>query len=942
MQLWRSQGWVELQDLMHQLHSITPRATCKGATTPDQIWCSPEILPWISNVALWRIYPDNDMLLAGLRLPDLPRDSLQWHLPGHIPWSHVSFDKWTSNQDVGSVFPDYVWHVGGPRLSEPAEVPVLCHFDTTRAFQEWSGRFEKAVSSCMAHATARADHSFFGRGKMTGPKLRRTQYAVPKHSRPGEVQQTCGFLNRAVARWFRQLRRLQSYMHAVKSANAEQNFLSRAALWNSILHAAGFDQGFASWWQHRPVKLQGTPHAIPRYPPDEVVAGLLYDDFSKNYRHFESWQLQKRRLSCQSKMMSSSKGLFAATRKPAKDTLDCLEDKIAQEISLVNPHECIVQVPVPFLTENVTYWTLQDQPAIVRLHPQGYQVDSDYLLVDKQILACHVAVHDTATIHNRLIDLWSPRWNKHRDIPTSHWNHIVDFARAHLHFESFDLPPITAQDFRRAIGAFKTNAATGPCGWTLQDLRHMTDTQVSAVVDLFAAIEAGASWPSQWCIGLIHCLQKRASCSTVDGFRPITVTSLFYRIYAGIRSGQILAQLSTRADKFQCGFVRGRQASDVWYLVGVCLELAMQQSTPLFGAVADIVKAYNALPRHPAFEFLRLLGVPSWFLSIWSDHLKQFTRHFVVNGEVSPAIQACTGFPEGCPLACAAMSAIDTVWHWWKHVVSPHPICLSYVDNLEFLGDSSQVVHTAAQGLQSFCSHLDLDLDFTALYAWSSCQSGRRELKSLGYNVSLGTRDLGGQVTYCQQLRNRVLTDRIASIKPYYSKLRATSLPVQARLLNLRQVLWPRALHGCEAVIVGNSHINSMRSGAMWAAHWKRGGASPLIRFGLLNTFFDPAWFQLWRVVQTFRRQFHSSPLVADFWRLFCENQHGSSHGPFGKLIDVLQSIGLHIDETACIWFSQRGCLDLTSCSDAVLEQILAHFFAALCHRSNIGTDFRI
>ena len=139
-------------------------------------------------------------------------------------------------------------------------------------------------------------------------------------------------------------------------------------------------------------------------------------------------------------------------------------------------------------------------------------------------MTCHVAIHDTATMHNRLIDFWSPRWNKHSDIPTSHWNHIADFARVHMQFEPSELPPITAHDFR---GAYKSNAATGPCGWTLQDLRHMTDTQVSAVVDLFSAIEDGVPLLAQWCIGLLHFLQKRASSSTVDGFRPITVTSFF-------------------------------------------------------------------------------------------------------------------------------------------------------------------------------------------------------------------------------------------------------------------------------------------------------------------------------------------------------------------------------------------------------------------------------
>ena len=307
MQLWQSQGWVELQDLMHGLHSVTPRPTCKGATAPDQIWISPELIPLISNVSVWQLYPDHDVLLAGLRLPSLPRDSMQWHLPGHIPWNHISQERWTSNQDVGSVFPVGVWPVGCLHPSEPSDSFDLRLLDSTSAFREWSSRFEQAASASMSHPTAQADRSFFGRGRMTQPKPRKCNYAVPKHSRPGEVQQVCGFLNRAVARWFKQLRRLQSYMHAVRSVNAGATFLARAALWNSSLHAAGFEHGFVTWWPSRPVKLQGTPDTIPAYPPDEVIAGLLYDDFYHNYRRFESWQLQKRRLSCQSKMTSSTK-----------------------------------------------------------------------------------------------------------------------------------------------------------------------------------------------------------------------------------------------------------------------------------------------------------------------------------------------------------------------------------------------------------------------------------------------------------------------------------------------------------------------------------------------------------------------------------------------------------------------------------------------------------
>ena len=89
--------------------------------------------------------------------------------------------------------------------------------DSTHAFRSWSRQFEVKVSQALSPGVQRADRSYFGRGQLTKPRQRRTQAAVPKHSRPGEVEQTCGFLNRASAAWYKQLRRLQSYRHAAQS-----------------------------------------------------------------------------------------------------------------------------------------------------------------------------------------------------------------------------------------------------------------------------------------------------------------------------------------------------------------------------------------------------------------------------------------------------------------------------------------------------------------------------------------------------------------------------------------------------------------------------------------------------------------------------------------------------------------------------------------------------
>lgn len=215
----------------------------------------------------------------------------------------------------------------------------------------------------------------------------------------------------------------------------------------------------------------------------------------------------------------------------------------------------------------------------------------------------------------------------------------------------------------------------------------MTDGQITSLLELFRSIENGNPWPKQLCVGLILCLHKKNDSYRVDAFRPITLCSIWYRAYAGIRAGQILSQLNSHAENMQCGYVRHKQSADIWHFIGVCLEVAIQQHSPVHGVVADLVKAFNTLPRGPTFEFLRILGTPEWFLDMWQRHLASFARHFVVNRIVSSEVASVTGYPEGCPLSCIAMTVIDKVWHCWQLHDCPRCLPLSYVDNLELVCD---------------------------------------------------------------------------------------------------------------------------------------------------------------------------------------------------------------------------------------------------------------
>ena len=921
MQHWISQGWIELQQLQLQQHGIAPAFTCKGVTSPDQLWISPELVKFVVNSAVWSIFPDHAVLIAGLRLPSVRTHEPQWHLPGHIPWQNVDFDLWHNSPEIEPWIQTSFSREGCEIVEDSSRDAIA---DASQKFHRWSQSFEQRATSCLSSATSRADRSFHGRASLCKPVLRRVNPVVPKSARPGEAKQLNGFLNRAVSRWYKQYRRLQSYHHAIASSRVSENEVSRVQLWQSIRRAHGFAGGFCQWWKSRPHPMQGSPVEVPLGPPSLQVATLMLEDFSHNYRRFELWQHERRLASCKAKLQATAKGIFSITRKPAKPPLDVLEDVVSQPIKVIDGGLGIVSVPSPFPTSQVHNWTLQNEPACVSKDGENYKVESDLLLVDGQSLSCKVTVTESSAIHQRLSDLWSPRWQKHGLVPTSEWNSIVDFAKASLPHGSIDLPEISTADFRQAVHRFKVSAATGPCGWTREDLLNLTDTQVSHVLDFFSEIENTGVWPTQLTVGLIHCLQKKPNAVTADGFRPITVCSLLYRLYAGIRAGQMLAHLSQTASYMQCGFLKQRQAADVWFFVGACIEVSIQSDSPVHGCVADLVKAYNTLPRFPVFKALEVIGFPPWMLRLWSNYLDRFTRYFVVNRVCGPGILSTTGYPEGCPLSCVAMTIIDHLWHRWQAYHSPRAMPISYVDNFELLSDNVEALDLGLSEFRRFCHCLDVSIDATALYFWSSSSAGRHELKARGYPVSYEGRDLGGQVVYCAKRRNKILTSRIASTFEWFANLRHSKQPSSLKQFNVKQVLFPRALHGCAAVPLGLSHFQTLRSKVMQSLKWDRAGASPLARLSLCRTDLDPEWYQLWQCLKTFQTQCRSNPAVLEWWSIYLDfRTQQVSQGPFGKLYALLVNIGITLDREARLWFSAAGYINLLLAPDALLREVV-------------------
>jgi hypothetical protein len=185
------------------------------------------------------------------------------------------------------------------------------------------------------------------------------------------------------------------------------------------------------------------------------------------------------------------------------------------------------------------------------------------------------------------------------------------------------------------------------------------------------------------------------------------------------------------------------------------VEFAYETHTPLCGIVADIQKAFNFLPRVVVIESCAILGIPFPVLKGWAGALAIMERRFQLNGSLSPAAPSSCGLPEGCALSCVGMMVVDVLFHeWMTHFF---PLCqpLTYVDDWQVLVLDPERLQPVFECLQSFTEAMDIFIDQRKTHMWSVCASSRALLRSQGFVLVSGGKNLGAHVQFTKLHTNK-------------------------------------------------------------------------------------------------------------------------------------------------------------------------------------------
>lgn len=634
-------GWQEVQSLELQARGTAIQPTCKQKTRRDFLWLSPELCSSFRSVRVQHdVFTDHSVLFATFDLTAADVTRFVWPCPKPIQWSLVQ--------------------------AQPAEVSFDAHLNPSDQYQQvWAQQEDCAQQELQTNWQP----SMAGRAQQRAPRQVQGWQPPPKKARSSDPQPQFFGYNIQHSRWLRQLRRLDNYARWAThhwTSDALATLEHGMQLWSSVLRAPGFRPQFATWWTGRHYHGLGDVTHIPLGMPPPAVAVQIVEMFTSEVRWLERLLSSNKRTLQVHKHTVNRNLIFRDVKRPTPEPVTSLLHRATTTVVAIDTDDnaVIVDPPQEFAA---------DAPILVGGIPtEIIHATSDKLFVaDLAGINLSDKVVQTKPL-GKLQDIfdafhvqWKQRWCKHDAWPSSHWQEIVDFGLATLQRHPCPLLSITPELLRAEAAHKKPTSATGLDGVSRHDLLGVADSTLRSIVNMFDNAQATGRWPTQVVAGKVASLAKHVDAEGCNDFRPITVFSLCYRCWSSLHSRALLQWASSWCDSDVFGNRQGHQTADLWSAITAEIQVAHDQSLALTGLTADIVKAYNCLPRWPILSSALAAGSPFQVIHAWAGALSQMVRHFKVRDSYSSGFASSTGLAEGCGLSCFGMLVLDHLCHRW-------------------------------------------------------------------------------------------------------------------------------------------------------------------------------------------------------------------------------------------------------------------------------------
>ena len=897
---WESLGWMEIQEVAKMKWGWVPQATCKKTTIKDYMYVSPELIPLISNVSVdWSFFPDHAVVMFEVDNMGTPPKVPMWRKP--LP---MNLEKLHDLQDMSFDSFD------------------IKNFQDLSSDQQYSLVFQTFENSVDSELTKKGKPKLHpaqkGRAMTKEVRTQVVNHAPIRPNRKGDIQTEVVSSSLNFTRWTRQIRRLQHFARCVLQETSSNHVSEhRANLWRKIRKASGFTPDFPSWWKARTVINFDAPQELPIDPPNPMQANAIFHEFHAEYAQYEKTLKKARYALAKTTRERDHLVIFKDLQKEQSEPVQTLVKE--NWVPITDGGNCENGIWLKLSQD----FQLQDN--------LSFRIDG----LSIQLQKVETAVFETSNMHNfdaiddkRLLVTrltgelsemfeafnaeWSSKWQREHPEPEA-WRTIVDFAKCSLPTISCDFPPISLGQWKAAVKKKKLQSATGPDGISRSDLLALPDFLTCRLLEIIQNVESGASWPTQSMVGIVAALAKTPQAQKVSQYRPITILSMFYRVWASIRTRQCLEIISRLAPSSMQGSLPHKSSKQVWYHLQAVIEHTFANNQTAAGAVIDIVKCFNCLPREPLLEIGFHIGISPKVIRPWAAALTSVQRRFKIRGGVGPAVMSICGFPEGDPLSIIAMAIANLTLDKWISCRFPRIQTWTYVDNIETVCQDGDQAIQSLHALENFCEALDLQVDQTKTFCWTTDRDQRKQIKEQQVHTLKASRDLGGQMNYSKWDTKGVIKEKIDKFNSFWRRLARSSAPKFLKLRCLKVSAWPNIFHSISISSLGHVHFEKLRTQVMKALSYNTFGANPKLTLSCITPVAsDPEFWCCFETVVSWKK--YTIPEIADFVMNCIAQGEKMTPGPCSSLSRVLQKLGWTWVESGICLDADQLQIDLRNC----------------------------
>lgn len=240
----------------------------------------------------------------------------------------------------------------------------------------------------------------------------------------------------------------------------------------------------------------------------------------------------------------------------------------------------------------------------------------------------------------------------------------------------------------------KDDKSPGEDGISIEVLRAGGPPVLQVLVKLFNEVLVGSKSPLVWKNAVVTILDKKGDNTNLSNYRPISLLSQVYKLFAKILCNRITRQLDECQPVEQAGFRSGFSTIDHIHTVKQLMEKSSEYNRPLCLAFIDYEKAFDSVEHWAVFNSLHRCQIDAQYVDVLRELYVAATMQVKLHDLTSP-ISIKRGVRQGDTISpklfTAVLEDVMKTLQWDQRGININGVYLSHLrfaDDLVLFADS--------------------------------------------------------------------------------------------------------------------------------------------------------------------------------------------------------------------------------------------------------------